>query len=75
IGHGFNSEVAQNKSLSTAFDENASNGSPKLHQKSVSLSNQPNPSENSLVKKTLTLEEKERIMRQSEQTQRLSTQG
>ncbi|CAF1947799.1 unnamed protein product [Rotaria magnacalcarata] len=75
IGHGFNSEVAQNKSLSTAFDENASNGSPKLHQKSVSLSNQSNPSENSLVKKTLTLEEKERIMRQSEQTQRLSTQG
>ncbi|CAF1042211.1 unnamed protein product [Rotaria sp. Silwood1] len=71
-GHGFNSEIAQNKSISPIFDNNQSNDNIKSQKISSSLTNS---TENSLVKKTLTLEEKERIIRQTEQTQRMKSQG
>ncbi|CAF0785506.1 unnamed protein product [Rotaria sordida] len=75
IGQGFNSEIAQNKTMSSVFNNNLSDDNIKSQQISSSLTNQSNSTENSLVKKTLTLEEKERIMRQTEQTQRMKSQG
>ncbi|CAF3724612.1 unnamed protein product [Adineta steineri] len=75
LGHGFNSEISQNKSISSNFDSNASHGSPKLQHSQQTSANSSNSTEVSLGKKTLTLEEKERIMRQNEQTQRMQTQG
>ncbi|CAF2579551.1 unnamed protein product [Rotaria sp. Silwood2] len=75
IGQGFNSEVAQNKSMSSIFDNNQSHDNKKSQQISPSLTNQSNSTESSIAKKTLTLEEKERIMRQTEQTQRMKSQG
>ncbi|UJR28491.1 hypothetical protein I4U23_009729 [Adineta vaga] len=78
IGHGFSSEISQNKPISNNFDQNLSNDSPKSQrsqQFSSSSTNQSNSTEISINKKTLTLEEKERMMRESEQTQRMKSQG
>jgi len=50
-GHGFNSEVAQNKSMAASFDNNLSNDSPKSQQISSSVTNQSNSTEPSLGKK------------------------
>jgi len=53
-GHGFNSEIAQNKSMAASFDNNSSNDSPKSQrsqQISSSLTNQSNSTEPSLGKK------------------------
>ncbi|CAF4100717.1 unnamed protein product, partial [Rotaria sp. Silwood2] len=72
LGHGFNSEVAQNKSMAASFDTNLTLDNSKPQQ--ISL-NQSAVSENSLGKKTLTLEEKERMMRENDQTQRMKFQG
>lgn len=55
ISHGFNSEIAQNKSLSTVFDSNSANNSPKSNQKSIPSSNQSNSTENALTKKVNSL--------------------
>ncbi|CAF1318027.1 unnamed protein product [Adineta ricciae] len=77
-GHGFSSEISQSKSLSASFDQNLSGDSPQLQrsqQMSSSLANQSNSTDISIGKKTLTLEEKERMMRETEQTQRMKSQG
>ena len=103
VGHGFTSEVAQNKSMAASFDGSHSQNSPKLrssHNSSLSSASsnnqQPNNADNPLGKKvkestsiqeknlsfhrsilfqTLTLEEKERMMRESEHSQRMKAQG
>ncbi|CAF3314982.1 unnamed protein product [Rotaria socialis] len=72
LGHGFNSEVAQNKSMAASFDSNLSADSLKPQQISP---NQSTVSESSIAKKTLTLEEKERMMRENDQTQRMKSQS
>ncbi|CAF1193530.1 unnamed protein product [Rotaria sordida] len=72
VGHGFNSEIAQNKNMAASFDTNLTFDNSKSQQIS---SNQLTISENSLGKKTLTLEEKERMMRENDQTQRMKSQG
>ncbi|CAF3421653.1 unnamed protein product [Rotaria sp. Silwood1] len=72
LGHGFNSEIAQNKTMAASFDTNVTFENSKPQQIS---SNQSTISENSLGKKTLTLEEKERMMRENDQTQRMKSQG
>ncbi len=51
VGHGFNSEIAQNKSMAASFDNNLSTDNPKSHQISSSLTNQSNSTEPSLGKK------------------------
>jgi len=51
VGHGFNSEIAQNKSMAASFDNNLSTDNPKSHQISSSLTNQSNSTEPSLEKK------------------------
>ncbi|CAF1526039.1 unnamed protein product [Adineta ricciae] len=72
LGHGFNSEVAQNKTMAATFDGIASNDTLKSLQASPS---QAVASDNHLGKKTLTLEEKERMMRESDQSQRMKQQS
>jgi len=51
LGHGFNSEVAQNKTMAASFDNNLSNDNSKPQQIS---SNQSTSSDNSLGKKVNT---------------------
>ncbi len=54
VGHGFNSEVAQNRSMAAAFDSNLSGDSPKSQrsqQISSSLTAQSNSTESSIGKK------------------------
>jgi hypothetical protein len=50
LGHGFNSEIAQNKTMATSFDNNLSNDNFKSQQIS---SNQLTSSDNSLGKKVI----------------------
>ncbi|CAF4107264.1 unnamed protein product, partial [Adineta steineri] len=72
LGQGFNSEVVQNKTMAASFDNNQSNDNVKSQQTS---SNQSTSSDNSLGKKALTFEEKERMMRENDQTQRMKYDG
>ncbi|CAF4066121.1 unnamed protein product, partial [Adineta steineri] len=72
LGQGFNSEVVQNKTMAASFDSNQSNDNVKSQQTS---SNQSTSSDNSLGKKALTFEEKERMMRENDQTQRMKYDG
>ncbi|CAF1115261.1 unnamed protein product [Adineta steineri] len=72
LGQGFNSEVVQNKTMAASFDNNQSNDNVKSQQ---TLSNQSTSSDNSLGKKALTFEEKERMMRENDQTQRMKYDG
>lgn len=57
VGHGFTSEVAQNKTMAASFDNTHSQHSPKLqpssHSSSISSSNNQhsNTSDNPLGKK------------------------
>lgn len=79
VGHGFNSEVVQNRNMASTFDSNSSNDSPKP-QRSQQISPSLNSLQNSndvpaIGKKALTLEEKERMMRESEQNLRMKSQG
>jgi hypothetical protein len=50
VGHGFNGEIAQNKSMAASFDNNLSNDIFKPQQIS---SNQLTSSDNSLGKKVI----------------------
>ncbi len=54
VGHGFNSEIAQNKSMAATFDNNLSGDSPKSQrsqQISSSLITQSNSTETPIGKK------------------------
>mgnify|MGYP006983680545 FL=1 len=45
VGHGFNSEVAQNRNMASVFDSNSSNNSPKA-QRSEQISSSLNSQQN-----------------------------
>lgn len=51
MGHGFTSEVAQNKTMSAVFDNNNPNASPNLPQQSPSSTKKFDATETSLTKK------------------------
>lgn len=56
VGHGFNSEVAQNKNMASMFDNNSSGDSPKSQRAqpiSSSLTGSSNTTEVSLGKKVI----------------------
>jgi len=62
LGHGFNSEIAQNKTMATSFDNNLSNDNFKSQQIS---SNQLTSSDNSLGKKVIITNLKSNFVEQS----------
>ena len=95
LGHGFNAEIVQNKSMAAHFNSSPSMDNVNSQQ---TLSNQSISSENSLGKRvnaifrkktypykiefliylsfqTLTLEEKERMMRENDQIQPMTSQN
>ncbi len=65
VGHGFNSEVAQNRSMAAAFEGGLSSDSPKS-QRSQQISSfsptQSNSAETSIGKKVKFLLRKKRIL-------------
>lgn len=61
VGHGFNSEIAQNKSMAAIFDKNSSGDSPKsqrAQQISSSFTGQPTTTEAPSLGKKVIVSEK-----------------
>ncbi len=56
VGHGFKSEIAQNKTMASTFDDNVSNDTPKSQSLQHLSTNQTNPPDISLGKKVNFLE-------------------
>ncbi|CAF0763821.1 unnamed protein product [Didymodactylos carnosus] len=81
MGYGFNTEISQNRSMSeTMYGSNSDrqNGGLKFQDQTTTGSSTSSTSntiaDNSISKKALTLEQKERIMRENDQSTRLKTQ-